>query len=97
MDFSSRDVRISSLIRSVFIAILVAVYAWIEPRSQTSWPVIILVAAALQICVILIRRCVPASVLPAAIYIFELVADGICVLLFALAVFGGIASVSSVA
>jgi hypothetical protein len=95
MDFSSRDVRIASTLRGVLIAALIAIYAWVEPHSQTSWPVSILVAAGLQIAVIVIRQVVPAAGQPAALYLFELAADGISVLLFALGVFGGIASVTS--
>jgi hypothetical protein len=95
MDFSSRDVRIGSTTRGVFIAALIAVYAWLEPQSQSSWPVSILIAAILQIAVIAIRRFVPAGALPAVLYVFEMIADGISVLLFALGVFGGIARFSA--
>jgi hypothetical protein len=97
MDFSSRDVRIASTTRGLFIAALVAVYAWVEPQSQTSWPVSVLIAAVLQLVVIVIRRFVPAGELPAALYVFEMLADGVSVLLFALGVFGSIARLSAAA
>jgi len=54
-----------------------------------------LVGAALQLAVILIRRFVPADMQPEAIYIYEYVADGASVLLFALGVFGGIAALTA--
>jgi hypothetical protein len=56
---------------------------------------VFLVGAALQLAVILMRRFVPADWQPEAIYLYEYVADGLSVLLFALGVFGGIAELTA--
>ena len=88
-DFSSRDVRLSSTLRGFFIAALIVAYGWLMRQPGASMTVGVLVAAALQLGVIAIRRLVRADHQAEALYIFELVADGVTVLLFALGVFGG--------
>ena len=55
-----------------------------------------LVAAAFQLAVIAMRRMVPADELPRALYIFEMIADGVTVLMFALGVFGAIGALAKV-
>ena len=76
--------------RSTFIAVLVAGFAWVSRQPATSLAATFLIAAGLQLIVIVLRRFVPPDRLPQAIYIFEIIVDGLSVLLFALGVFGGI-------
>jgi hypothetical protein len=90
MDYSSRDVRVGATMRSVFIAVLVAGYAWVSRQPAASLTITFLIAAGLQLVVIALRRFVPPDRLPQAIYIFEIIVDGLSVLLFSLGVFGGI-------
>ena len=70
---------------------LIAAYAWFSRQPGASMAAGLLVAAGFQLAVIVIRRVVPANAQPMTLYIFELIADGASVLLFALGVFGGIA------
>jgi len=95
MDYSSRELRISSKTRGVAIAGLMLVYAWISEEPGITWKATFLIAAGLQIAVIVIRRVVPAKALPLAIYTFEFIADGATVLMFAVGVFGSFARVST--
>lgn len=87
--------RLSSASRGWFIAGFLAVYGWFMRQPGPSMELLFLVGAALQLAVILIRRFVPADMQPEAIYIYEYVADGASVLLFALGVFGGIAALTA--
>lgn len=95
MDYSPRELRLSSTTRGAAIAGLMLVYAWISKEPGISWKATFLIAAGLQLAVIVIRRIVPARAVPLAIYTFEFIADGVTVLMFALGVFGSIASVST--
>ena len=52
----------------------------------------LIIAAGLQIGVLVLRRFVPTYLLPRAIDSIELLADAVTVLLFALGVLGGILS-----
>jgi hypothetical protein len=90
MDDSPRQMRLSSRVRGVVITALIAGYGWLFGQAQGSFAETLLIAAVLQAVVILLRRWVPAEGQPAAMYAFEMIADGITVLLFALGVFGGI-------
>jgi hypothetical protein len=83
--------------RGLFIAGLVLVYTWFSGDPGVSLKAAFLVAAGLQLAVILIRRLVPADELPRTLYFFEMIADGVSVLMFALGVFGGIARISTLA
>ena len=83
--------RFSSGGRGVVIAVMIAFYGWFMNVPAGSASVSLLAAAGVQLLVIALRRFVPADRLPQALYIFEYVADGVTVLLFALGVFGGIA------
>jgi len=78
--------------RGWFIAGFLALYGWFVQQPGESRELLFLVGAALQLAVILIRRFVPEESRAAAFDIYEHVADGISVLLFALGVFGGIAA-----
>lgn len=81
--------------RSTFIAVLVAIYAWMYKQPAASLAATFLIAAGLQLVAVLLRKFVPPHRLPRAIYTFELLADGLSVLLFALGVFGGILKIST--
>ena len=90
-----RDLRVSSTLRGVFIAVLIGVYGWVSKEPLVSWKASFLIAAGLQIVVIAIRRVAPAGDLPRTIYLFEMLADAITVLLFALGIFGSLARVNA--
>jgi hypothetical protein len=95
MNDSPRDLRLSSNIRGTFIAVLILVYAWFSNEPGVSLKATFLVAAALQLAVIAMRRVVPVDELPRALYIVELIADGVTVLMFAVGVFGAIGAVAT--
>ena len=80
---------LDSRVRGVFITALIAGYGLLFRGSQGSFTEGLLIAAAVQGVVILLRRWVPPESQPVAMYTVELIADGITVLLFALGVFGG--------
>jgi hypothetical protein len=90
MDETPRQLRIDSRVRGVVITALIAGYGWLFNQQQGSFAEALLIAAVLQVAVILLRRWVPAEGHPAAMYASEMIADGITVLLFALGVFGSI-------
>jgi hypothetical protein len=83
-----RQMRLSSRLRGVFITALIAGYGWLFNLPQASLAELLLVSAALQAVVILLRRWVPADNFPQAMFVFEMIVDGVTVLLFALGVFG---------
>ena len=89
--------RFSSGGRGVVIAVMIAFYGWFMHAPAGSGSVSLLAAAGLQLLVIALRRFVPADRLPQALYVFEVVADGVTVLLFALGVFDGIAKTVAIA
>jgi hypothetical protein len=91
MNHSTGELRLGSGIRSGFIAVLIGIYGWITRGPAGSLTVTLLIAAGVQLVVIALRRFVPADRLPAAMHVYEYIADGITVFLFALGVFGGIA------
>ena len=85
-----RQMRLSSRLRGVFITVLIAGYGWLFNLPQASLAELLLVSAALQAVVILLRRWVPADNFPQAMFVFEMLVDGVTVLLFALGVFGSL-------
>lgn len=87
-DDSPREMRLSSRVRGVAITALIAAYGWLFNLPQASLAGLLLVSAALQVAVILLRRWVPADSFPQAMFVFEMIVDGVTVLLFALGVFG---------
>ena len=97
MDESPRDERLGSLTRGVFIGVLMVGYGWFGRQPQASFTEMFVVGALLQTLIIVVRRFVPAESQALAQYVFELVADGATVLMFALGVFGGIASLAAAA
>jgi hypothetical protein len=89
---SPREWRLGSTVRGAFIGALLALYAFALDRPGTTLAVTLLIAAGLQLAVILLRRFVPADLLPQVLQVFELLVDAATVLLFAMGVFGAIAS-----
>jgi uncharacterized membrane protein (DUF441 family) len=89
-DESARKMRIDTRVRGVVITALLAGYGFLFRQPQGSFAEGLLIGAVLQVAVILLRRWVPPEGQPAAMYAFEMIADGITVLTFALGVFGGI-------
>lgn len=86
----AQDQRIASWLRGVFIAALIVIYGWFVRTPQASMTASFLVAAVLQVAIVVARRFVPEGAMPQAQGIFEMVADAVSVLMFALGVFGGI-------
>ena len=93
---SAQDRRLSSAGRGLIIAALIAMYTWFTRAPAVSPSASLLVAAGVQVVVIALRRFVPADRLPQAMHVFELIADGVTILFFALGVFGGIARTTAI-
>lgn len=87
--------RISSLMRGCFIGGLVGAFAWLANHPGSSFTVSLLVAAALQAAVLLVRRFVSPDIAPQAVHLLEMIADGVTVLLFAVGVYGGLLRAAS--
>src|SRR5262245_53366699 len=86
-----RDMRRGSAIRGFFIGGLIAAYAWFMHQPAAAYTGSFLIAIALQVGLVIVKRFVPADQLPRALNAYETIADGVTVLLFAIGVFGGIA------
>jgi hypothetical protein len=82
--------RIDTRVRGVVITALIAGYGFLFKQPQGSFAEVLLIGAALQVLVIMLRRWIPPEGQPTAMYFFEMIADGITVLMFALGVFGSI-------
>jgi hypothetical protein len=91
MQDSPRELRLSSRVRGIIITALIAGYGWAFHQPQFSFVELLLVAAVLQVGVLLLRRWVPGDAQPQAMYVFEMIVDGLTVLMFALGVMGNIA------
>jgi hypothetical protein len=89
---TTRELRLSSTVRGVMIAALIAFYGYVVGNPGASFTVSLLIAAGLQVAVLLLRRFVPPDLLPQAMYALEMAADAATVFLFALGVYGGILS-----
>jgi hypothetical protein len=89
-DDDPRQLRFSSEFRGLMIAAFIAAYGWFFSQPGASLTQMFLFGAVTQVVVIAIRRFVPPDSAPQAMYIFEMLADGVTVLLFALGVYGGI-------
>lgn len=87
---SPRELRIATSVRGVVIGALIVGFGFVSRQPSASFASSLLIAAALQIAVIVARKWVPPDRLPIAQYTLEMIADGVTVLLFALGVFGGI-------
>ena len=88
---STRPPRFSQWTRGTIIGALIAIYTWVMHLPQASFTIGLLIAAGLQLLVMVLRRLVPPEQLPQAMEIFELLVDGATVFMFALSVYGGIA------
>ncbi len=88
----SRDPRRGTAYRSFFIAVIIAAYGWFMHQPGASLKQTFLVAIALQVGLVFLKRFVPADRLPQALYAYETIIDGVTVLLFSLGVMGGILS-----
>ena len=86
-----REPRLASWLRGVFIAALIVAYGWFDQLPQASMKGSFLVGVILQAAIVLARRFVPAGAMPQAQEIFEMIADGVTVLMFAAGVYGGLA------
>ncbi len=86
-----RDLRRGAAYRSAVIAVMVAFYGWFMHLPSAPFKQTFLIAAALQLLLIVLKKLVPAEQLPQALNAYEMVADGITVLLFAVGVLGRIA------
>jgi hypothetical protein len=82
--------RLSSPVRGFIIAAILAVYGFVVREPAASLTASLLLAVALQITIIVLRKWLPADRHPQAQQIVELVFDGATVFLFALGVYGGI-------
>jgi hypothetical protein len=86
----ARRMRLDTRVRGVVITALIAGYGLLFRQPQGSFAEALLIGAVLQGIVMLVRRRVPPDAQPAALYVFEMIADGVTVLMFALGVLGGI-------
>ena len=93
---TARPPRINDGARSLIIGVMIAAYAYVMNQPGASLTSTLLVAAGLQLIVIVIRRVVSVEAQPLVMYVFELLVDGATVLLFALGVFGGLIRVADV-
>jgi hypothetical protein len=91
---SPRPERLGSWFRGVVIAVMIVAYGWLVGSPQGSFAQMLVAGAGLQLLVIVVRKMLPPGAQPQAQYVFEFVADGVTVLLFALGVFGSIARAS---
>ena len=87
-----RQMRWSSQLRGVIIAALLGAYGLVVSLGSQFFVASLLIAAGLQIAILLGRRFAPAYLVPQVIDLLELLADAATVLLFALGVFGALAS-----
>jgi hypothetical protein len=90
MEPTPRQMRIDSRVRGVIVGGLIAGYTWLMHLPQASFTSSFIIAAALQLAIIIVGRFVPAEQAPKALYVCELLADAATVFLFALGVYGGI-------
>ena len=81
--------------RGIIIATLITLYCCFIGQPLNSFAQMFVVGAAIQILIIVVRKLVPTQHHAQAQYIFELVADGVTVLVFALGVIGEITRASA--
>ena len=87
--------RLGEGVRGTIIGVMIAAYAYVMNQPGASLTSSLLVAAGLQLLVIVLRRVVPPEAQPSVMYVFELLVDAATVLLFSLGVFGGIIRVAN--
>ena len=90
-----RDLRAASWLRGIFIAVLIVFYGWFTGQPDSSFTGTVLVGALVQFAIIVIRKFLPPGQLERAQYIFEMIADGVTILMFAIGVFGRQLSLAS--
>ena|SRR5436190_20221659 len=90
MDESSRELRVASWVRGIFIGALIVAYGWFLKMPEGSFKQMFAIGAGVQLLIIVMRRFVPRDAQPQAQYLFEMIADGVTVLVFALGVFGSV-------
>ena len=89
-DDPMREPRINSYVRGGAIGFIALVYAFVTRQPGASFTSSLLIAAGLQVAVLLLRRFVPPDQQPQMMHLVELLADAATVLLFAIGVYGGI-------
>lgn len=89
-----RELRIASWMRGLIIGALIGAYGWFVKVPEGSMTQMFLIGAVVQLLIIVVRKVVPPDYAPQAQDLFELLADGATVLVFAMGVFGGLARVS---
>jgi hypothetical protein len=82
--------RLDTTTRGIIIAVLIAISSWALKQSGGSLGVALLIGALVQVAVLIARRFVPPDAMPQTVYIIEMIADGVTVLLCALGVFGAV-------
>ena len=95
MGASPHQERLASWLRGIFIAVLIVAYGWFVGHPEGSFAKMFVAGAAVQILVIIARKLLPARWGAQAQYVFELLADGVTVLVFALGVISGINAASA--
>ena len=93
---TERAPRLGDGSRGLIIAVMIAAYSYVMNQPGASMTSTLLIAAGLQVVVIVIRRVVSVEAQPFVMYVFELLVDAATVLLFALGVFGGLIRVADV-
>jgi hypothetical protein len=89
----ARQLRLSGPTRSALIAYGIAAFAFIVPQSATGSRTMLVVGIAVQVLLLAARwlaKRYAAELAPTTVSITELIADGVTVLLFALATYQGI-------
>jgi len=89
---TARQLRLSSTTRGIIIAVLIGFHSYVVDHPGASFTVSLLIAAGLQVGVLLLRRFMPPDLLPQSMYLLEMLADAVTVFLFALGVYGGMLS-----
>ena len=85
-----QEPRINSYVRGGAIGFIALVYGFVMRQPGASFTASLLIAAGLQVAVLLLRRFVPPDQQPQMMNLVEMLADAATVLLFALGVYGGI-------
>lgn len=91
MNESPRQLRLGSKVRGILIGVMLFVYGILVQQPGAGFIEGLLIAAALQGGLLLMRRYAPEALVPQATYVLELFADGVTILLFAIGVFDTIA------
>jgi len=89
-----RQLRLSAGLRGLIIGALLLAFGWFSKQPEASLTQAFLLGAALQVAVVLLRKFVPAELLPQAQSLFELLVDAATVLAFAVGVYGGVLRVA---